>query len=121
MQSFPSEYFSRAELACPCCGKCDMDPGFIVALDAVRKAYGKPMVITSGYRCFSHNASVGGVKGSAHLVGKAVDVRTTAEEAGKLIPVAKLHGITGIGHGHTFTHIDTSHAPAHGQPVEWHY
>lgn len=42
-------------------------------LELVRAALGKPIVITSGYRCPALNARVGGVSTSAHTRGLAVD------------------------------------------------
>ena len=36
----------------------------IVKLNAIRSRYGKPIVVTSGYRSPEHNATVGGVKNS---------------------------------------------------------
>ena len=43
-------------------------------LDPLRKAYGKPIRVTSGYRSPRLNASVGGVKTSQHLKGQAADI-----------------------------------------------
>lgn len=44
-------------------------------LELVRAALGKPIVITSGYRCPVLNKRVGGVPTSAHTKGLAVDFR----------------------------------------------
>ena len=43
-------------------------------LDPMREAYGKPIIITSGYRSDALNKAVGGSKTSAHRYGLAVDV-----------------------------------------------
>lgn len=43
-------------------------------LDPLRRAYGRPIIINSGYRCYSLNVAVGGVKNSAHLKGFAADI-----------------------------------------------
>ena len=43
-------------------------------LDPIREAYGKPIIITSGYRSDALNKAVGGSKTSAHRYGLAVDV-----------------------------------------------
>lgn len=56
-------------------------------LDPLRKAYGKPIIVTSGYRCDKLNQLVGGVKTSQHCVGQAVDICSyvnTKEENKKL-------------------------------------
>lgn len=44
-------------------------------LDPIRIAWGQPIVINSGYRDVALNAKVGGVLNSAHMVGRAADVR----------------------------------------------
>lgn len=49
----------------------------IKLLQPLRGLYGKPIVISSGYRSQELNRAVGGVYNSQHLVGQAVDIRTT--------------------------------------------
>jgi len=44
-------------------------------LQPVREQFGKPVIITSGYRCLVLNTLVGGVKNSAHKQGRAADIR----------------------------------------------
>ena len=56
-------------------------------LDPLREAYGKPIIVTSGYRCEELNRLIGGSKTSQHRSGQAVDIRTiidTPEENKKL-------------------------------------
>ncbi|OCG35725.1 MULTISPECIES: D-Ala-D-Ala carboxypeptidase family metallohydrolase [unclassified Gilliamella] len=48
-----------------------------IKLELVRKALGKPIIITSGYRCPALNAKVGGVATSAHTQGLAVDFKSS--------------------------------------------
>ena len=43
-------------------------------LDGLRKEWGSPIRITSGYRCPQLNKKVGGVPTSAHQIGYAVDM-----------------------------------------------
>lgn len=45
-------------------------------LDPLREAYGKPIIVNSGYRCPQLNKLVGGVATSLHLQGKAADITT---------------------------------------------
>lgn len=45
-------------------------------LDQVRKEWGKPIFVTSGFRCEELNCWLNGVKNSAHLSGWAVDLQT---------------------------------------------
>lgn len=43
-------------------------------LDPLREAYGKPIRVTSGYRCEALNKAVKGVKNSQHMKGQAADI-----------------------------------------------
>lgn len=73
------KYFKRSEFACKCGGKyCNGYPAepkekLIRVADDVREHFGKPMPVSSGVRCTQHNANVGGVSNSRHLLGKAMD------------------------------------------------
>lgn len=42
-------------------------------LQDIRDEIGKPIIISSGYRCRALNKSIGGAKNSDHLYGRAVD------------------------------------------------
>lgn len=45
-------------------------------LDPLREAWGRPITVTSGYRCPELNKAVGGAKTSLHLRGMAADIST---------------------------------------------
>ncbi|MCI9608119.1 MAG: peptidase M15 [Muribaculaceae bacterium] len=45
-------------------------------LDPLRKAWGRPLVVSSGYRCPALNAAVGGSRTSHHMRGMAADIDT---------------------------------------------
>lgn len=45
-------------------------------LDPLREAWGKPIIVTSGYRCPELNKAVGGANTSHHLSGMAADITT---------------------------------------------
>ena len=47
-------------------------------LQPIRDAWGKPIKVTSGYRCPRLNTMVGGVKNSQHVLGQAADIQATA-------------------------------------------
>ena len=42
-------------------------------LEAVREFLGRPMIVSSGYRCPELNTAIGGAPNSAHMTGFAVD------------------------------------------------
>lgn len=43
-------------------------------LDPLREAWGKPIIVNSGYRCDALNKAVGGVAASQHRYGQAADL-----------------------------------------------
>ena len=45
-------------------------------LDPLRSAWGKPIRVTSGYRCKNLNAAIGGASTSVHMIGYAADLQT---------------------------------------------
>ena len=68
------KYFKRNEFTCKCgCGFNHIDISLVKMLDKIREHYGKPIVITSGVRCVTHNRKVGGTSQSYHVKNKAAD------------------------------------------------
>lgn len=73
------QYFTPRECKCKCGGKyCDgfpvqPDRMLLELADDVREHFGVAMIPTSVVRCEKHNAAVGGVSGSRHKLGKAMD------------------------------------------------
>ena len=45
-------------------------------LNPIREVWGKPIIVTSGYRCNELNKKVGGVSNSAHTIGYGVDLQS---------------------------------------------
>ncbi len=73
------KYFKRSEFKCKC-GNCKFDTvdyELVKVLDELREHFNAPTTITSGCRCTSHNASIGGAKSSYHLYGKAADIKVS--------------------------------------------
>lgn len=84
-----------------------MNLPFVVALDAIREIVGKPLKINSGFRTEAHNKAVGGVPHSAHTKGLAADIVCNSDETrAQIVRAAIKSGITRIGIGKTFVHLD---------------
>lgn len=84
------KYFKREEFKCKCGKYCDgypveMSEELIRVADRVRDHFGKPMIVSSGVRCERHNANVGGVSGSRHKLGKAMDFRVDGFSASSVL------------------------------------
>ena len=106
-----SANFQVSEFAC----KDGSDPVFIdgdlvALLQAVRKHFGKPVVISSGYRTAAHNKAVGGAAYSQHCYGRAADIRVPGVSVEQLAACAEslLPGTGGIGRypAKGFVHVD---------------
>lgn len=72
-----SMHFGPDELTCRCCGRgLDLiNPRLLDLLEQLRwNIGGLPLVLSCAYRCPAHNAEVGGVMGSQHVLGNAADV-----------------------------------------------
>jgi zinc D-Ala-D-Ala carboxypeptidase len=121
-----SEHFSKAELACHCCGTLKIEAALIDALELFRSLAGRPIVVHDAYRCPAHNQKVGGVNDSEHTRGMAADVSISGLSAQQMFELALqvpdfLHGGIGVYDG-DFVHLDVRPHPArwarvHGQYV----
>lgn len=103
-------HFQEHELACPCCGACEMKPEFLAQLEKLREVLGHPISISSGYRCEPHNAQVGGKTNSKHLTGEAADIVCPDSWSAYWLIKAALHldvHFGGIGVGEGFVHVDS--------------
>lgn len=93
------EYFQPKEFWCKCGGKyCNHDTaqpqeGLVRALEKLRKTAGKPIIISSGVRCATHNSNVGGVYNSHHLYGNAADFSVGGLSSSTVISLVKSCGI----------------------------
>lgn len=110
-----SENFVSKELDCKgynCCSETFIDDKLITYLQKIRKHFGKQIIITSGYRCPTHNKRVGGATGSYHTQGKAADIVVQNVSPREVAKYAESIGVLGIGLYETsadgyFVHIDT--------------
>ncbi|MBI3478001.1 MAG: DUF882 domain-containing protein [Acidobacteria bacterium] len=105
-----SPHFSKAELACHCCGTLKIDWRLVDALEELRRLVGKPLVIHDGYRCDHHNQEVGGVTDSEHTRGLAADINIPGLSLQQMYDLAL--GVSAFAEGgigaydHGFLHVD---------------
>lgn len=107
--SFMNKFFTDEELECSCCGELEMDQDFMCLLSKLRAEFDHPMIVTSGFRCQSHNAAVGGSDRSKHLLGCAVDVYWEDYNSSlkyRLVECALGYDVRGIGLSDEFIHLD---------------
>ena len=100
-------YFTEKEFSCNHCGVLKIELGAEYKLNQLRELDGKPMILTSAYRCPEHNRAVGGTKNSYHMKGMAFDIRLDGRNVDELAKLARSVGFNGIGKYKTFLHIDT--------------
>jgi uncharacterized protein YcbK (DUF882 family) len=121
-----SEHFEEVEFLCPCCQKLPPDfrdgDGSLTApyqfffdqLEDIRRAWQRPMPISSGYRCSKKNVAVGGEPLSVHLFGLAIDmplrsareVNDIIELARDIAPSLRKGWKKYLDEGQTFVHFD---------------
>lgn len=54
-----------------------------MVLDPLREAYGKPIIVTSGYRCPELNKVLKGSRTSQHMKGQAADITAGSKQENK--------------------------------------
>ena len=124
MAKMISPHFSFDEMICRCgnCGRADMDPDFMKLLEEIRKAYGRPMRVSSAFRCDDHNGKVSTVKNGPHTHAyngsRAAAILVSGARAMELFALAKEVGANGLGvsqkgsPGARVIHIDGVDRPA---------
>lgn len=84
------KHFKKNEFTCKCgCGMNNISIELVKVLEEIRNHFGQPCTVTSGCRCKTHNARVGGVQGSRHVVGKASDIYVKGVSANTLLAYTK--------------------------------
>lgn len=116
---FTDEEFRRCT---PPCGIDDMQQTFLTLLDAIRWRAGIPLVVNSAYRSREYEKGKGRSGRSAHCYGLAVDIRCySTQTRWKIVRAAMYYGVTRIGIGDTFVHIDTGESAGLPPNVLWTY
>jgi uncharacterized protein YcbK (DUF882 family) len=108
--------FKRDEFTCRCgCGRNEMKPEFLERLQALRSVYGKPLHITSGYRCPQHPVEAAKAQPGMHATGLAADIGISGSEAVALLRLALDAGFRGVGvqqkGNGRFIHVDLREVP----------
>ena len=110
-----SANFRVSEFLCHgsgCCTEGKVDEKLVEILQRIRDHFGKPVHISSAYRCPAWNKKVGGVSRSYHLSGQAADIKVDDTAPAEVAKYAESIGVLGIGlyetdsDGH-FVHVDT--------------
>lgn len=82
-----AEFFTKSELSCSDTARirgidntptpeasAALDALMWNVLDPIRRMWGKPIIVNSGYRCPKLNAAIGGSATSQHMKGEAADI-----------------------------------------------
>lgn len=103
-----SEHFDKSEFSCKCgCGLYNLDAGVLGKLILARNMADVSFHINSACRCAAHNADVGGVAGSSHMEGLAVDIAAADGHVYWAILNALMRvGFHRFGFGRTYIHVD---------------
>lgn len=121
------KHFTLEEFKCKHCDRNLIEKDFVDKLDALRETLGRPLRVTSGYRCPDHNQKVSTTgRDGPHTTGRAVDLAVDGVTAFKLVQLAIQAGFTGIGVQqkgiNRFIHLDdlpaTDRRP---RPTIWSY
>ena len=110
-----SANFNSSEFDCHgsgCCSSTLVDDKLVTYLQQIREHFGKPVNISSGYRCAIHNKNIGGATNSRHSKGQAADIYISGVAPAEIAKYAESIGILGIGLYETnsdgfFVHVDT--------------
>lgn len=77
------------------------------AVEAMRVAAGRPLHLTSAYRCPLHPEEAKKAKPGQHSAGLAVDIAVSnGAERLEIIKLGLAHGATGVGVASGFVHLD---------------
>lgn len=106
-------------LRCSCgCNGYEVQQWALDKLQEVREAAGRPLTVTSGYRCKDHPSEARKASPGHHNFGTAFDIAVNGgAERHELIKLGIEHGATGIGVAKTFVHLDWRG----GQAMAWEY
>lgn len=110
-----SKNFTSDEFDCQgsnCCTETVIDVDLVDFLQKIRDHFGKPVNISSAYRCEVHNSRIPNAsKASKHMYGMAADITVSGIAPAEVAKYAESIGVLGIGlyppADGDFVHIDT--------------
>ena len=122
-----SENFTLNEFQCRCgeirCHLTLVHPKLVETLQTLRELLARPLYLSSGFRCVSHNERIGGLVRSYHTRGMAADVVcATGAQMDELAEAAA--GIPAIGAigsypGRGYLHLDVRPRGDGGTAIRW--
>lgn len=106
-----TENFSYEECQCACCQRIKVIPLFFLHMGLLQKIRDNigAIIINSGYRCPTHNATLPDSSNNSMHMTFATDVRPADNDPSKLFRIwhlAQNFGFKGIGIYDTFIHLD---------------
>lgn len=117
-----SENFYSTDFDCHCsypeCNVTLIDSKLIYALEALFLIIG-PFLKDSGYRCQQHNKEVGGVGGSYHMKGLAMDVKCEGFSGRQVADAAEK--VPGFNNGGIGVALAWAHLDVRGFKLYWFY
>lgn len=104
----------------PLCEVKDLSPVLVERLIMAQNASGFQFTITSAFRSQEYERYKGRKGSSSHCRGLAVDISTVDSHTRyKVVIAAAMAGISRIGIGERFVHLDIDETKAH--PIIFHY
>lgn len=118
----PNEWFTADEFRCKCgCEREEMFAGTVARIVRLRRELGKPIYVTSGFRCMNHPVEKAKPESTflrPHVMGRAMDTPIKNPDRKEFIRLAIRHGFTGIGVYPWGIHLDDVPVGQH-RPAVW--